>query len=129
MDSHKCAVAELLGEHLIDLRQACGEAPLRNPRTGKPCHISQLYRYVTRGARAANGTRVRLQTVLTPSGRRTSREAIMRFIAALTDPGAPPPTPRVRKQQIAQAEAELSAAGFEVGGSPNKTPFPDRPTA
>jgi hypothetical protein len=68
-----------------------------------------------RGATASNGARIRLETVRTPSGLRTSREAIQRFISALTNQGLPPPTTASRRHQQEKAERELSEAGFEVG--------------
>ena len=103
-------------EDLIDLRAACRE-PVFRQKTGKALHISGMYRHVLRGARDANGDRVKLETVRTPSGLRTSREAIGRFIAALTDPDSdiPTPVPAVRRKQIADAEAELAGAGFALG--------------
>jgi hypothetical protein len=67
-----------------------------------------------RGARAANGERVRLETILTPSGRRTSREAIARFIALLTNPDGRVPAAGARAKQVAAAEAELVASGFKL---------------
>jgi hypothetical protein len=105
-------------EDLIDLQKACREPVYRNCRTGKPTHIATLYRHVMRGARAANGERIRLETIRTPSELRTSREAIQRFINSLTDPDAPvsPTSPKRRKQQIRAAEQELAEAGFEIGG-------------
>jgi hypothetical protein len=105
-----------LDEDLIDLRQVCREKPFRNPRTGKPAHISSAYRFILRGARASNGERVKLETIRTPRGLRTSREAITRFIASLTDPAAPPLSNAARKRQQQRAEAELIGAGFEIGG-------------
>ncbi len=109
---------DAMTEDLIDLRQACREKPFRNAKTGKPAHISSMFRHVMRGARAANGERIRLETIRVPSGLRTSREAVARFIARLTDPDAPVATasPKARRKQIAQAEAELRAAGFEIDG-------------
>jgi hypothetical protein len=109
---------DMLKEDLIVLRAACREKPFRHRRTGKPAHISSLYRHVMRGARAANGERIRLETVRTPSGLRTSREAIARFIQALTDPGLPLPTAAKRRQAQEAAETELRRAGFEIGGDP-----------
>ena len=104
-----------LNEELIDLQAACSLPPFRNPKTGKPCHKSALYRHVLRGSRAANGDRVRLDVVRTPSGLRTSREAVLRFIRALTDPDTPlPPIPtKNRAKQQEAAVAELVAAGFQ----------------
>jgi hypothetical protein len=108
-------VIDALHDDLIDLRDACREKPFRHRRTGKPAHISSLYRHVMRGARASNGERIRLETVRTPSGLRTSREAIQRFISALTNPDLPPPTTASRRRQRDAAEHELRNDGFEVG--------------
>jgi len=108
---------DLLSETLINFATACKEPALRNSKTGRPCHINQLYRYTQLGARALNGDRVRLEFLKTPSGMRTSREAVARFIAKLTNPDRPVPTAKVRSKQIAAAELELVEAGFEVGAS------------
>jgi len=103
-------------EELLDLATACREKCFRNPKTGKPCHIASMFRHVNRGAKAANGEKIRLETIRTPSGVRTSREAIRRFITALTNPDEPlsPPRTAARRQQIAAAEIELQAAGFAM---------------
>ena len=109
---------DAINEDLIDLRQACREKPFRNPKTNKPAHIASLYRHVLRGARDANGSRVRLETIRTPSGLRTSREAIQRFIERLTDPdgtsreSAPIRTRSQRERQVNRDDAELAAAGY-----------------
>jgi hypothetical protein len=77
-----------------------------------------MYRLVTRGARAANGERIRLETIRTPSGLRTSREAVVRFIAALSEPTPLLSSPRskARNAQIHAAEKELNNAGFKLAG-------------
>src|SRR4051812_12171896 len=75
---------DVLSEDLLTLRQAARERPFLNSRTGKPTHISGMYRIVQIGATDANGNRVRLEVVRTPSGLRTTRQAIVRFIQALT---------------------------------------------
>jgi hypothetical protein len=103
----------VLNDDLIDLRQACREKPFRNPRTGKPCHIASMYRHVLRGARAANGERIRLETVRTPRGLMTTREAIVAFIGKLTNPDEPPaPRKASRERDISRAESELVGAGL-----------------
>ena len=68
MTKNGCTAIDLLSEDLIDPRRACAEPVLRNARTGKPSHISRVYRYFMHGARAANGERVRLETILTHPG-------------------------------------------------------------
>lgn len=110
---------DVLAETLIDLPTAAREPALRNARTGKPCHAAQLYRFFHIGARSVTGERVRLEFVKVPSGLRTSREAVARFIAALTDPDRPtaPPRTRTRQAQQDRAERELAAAGFEVAAN------------
>lgn len=107
---------DVLLEDLIDLRQACREKPFRNSRTGRPAHISSVYRHVMAGARAANGERIKLEVVRTPSGLRTSREAIGRFIATLTNAEAPAParTTHRWRPHVEQACAELADAGMPV---------------
>lgn len=80
-------------------------------------HVSQVYRWAMRGLRG-----VKLEWVRYGGRRYTSREALQRFSAAQTraDGGqAPVPQRSVRKKQIATAERELEAAGFEVGGTTN----------
>lgn len=109
---------DIESEDLIDLRAACREKVFRNATTGKPLHISGMYRHVMRGARSVNGERVRLEFIRTPGGLRTSREAIVRFISALTvDVAQSLPTTAARRRQVKSAENELRAAGFEVGAT------------
>ncbi|HEY1683701.1 MAG TPA: hypothetical protein VGG19_02975 [Tepidisphaeraceae bacterium] len=104
---------DIFHEELLSLTQACHEPALRRT-DGRPRDVSVLYRHIKQGARANDGTRVRLETIRTPSGLRTSREAIARFIARLNGQEVPivTPTPRLRKQQINAAEHELQKAGF-----------------
>jgi hypothetical protein len=118
------AMIDIYAETLLDLRQACRLPVFLNPRTKQPLHISGIYRHIKRGARAANGERIRLEVIRTPTGLRTSREAVGRFIVALTNPTpfAPISQCASRKRQIAQAEAELMAAGFELAGGQKQKP-------
>ena len=104
-------------EELIEPAEACRLRVFAHARTKRPLHLSGFYRYVTRGARGINGARVRLEVVKTPRGLRTSREAVARFISALTNPDtcvASAPS-SVRKREIEQAEVELREAGFDLG--------------
>jgi hypothetical protein len=107
-------VIDVFSEELIDLRRVCRESVFRNPNSNKPAHISSVYRHVLRGALAVNGDRVKLEVVKTPSGLRTSREAIQRFVERLTNPGTSTaaPTPAARRRAVAAANAELDAAGI-----------------
>lgn len=111
---HSALTIDVLSEDLIDLKDAAKAQPFRNPRTRKPAHIASIYRYVEKGARAANGQRIRLETIRTPRGLMTSRQAIVRFIAALTDPekqeGLVVPASVRRSQRV--VDRELDEAGI-----------------
>jgi len=104
---------DVLNEDLIDLREAAGLPPFRNRRTRKPAHSASIYRYAQTGAKASNGEKIRLETVKVPAGLVTSRQAVERFIRALTDPDADPsePTPLQRRKQIDAARTRMAAAG------------------
>jgi hypothetical protein len=104
-------VIDVFNEDLIDLRDACRSPAFRNPRTKKAAHVSQAYRWVSHGARAADGNRVKLEVVRTPSGLRTSREAVVRFLQRLTCPASTAPEEQpARVRQIEAAVKELRDA-------------------
>jgi hypothetical protein len=109
---------DVLSEELVHLPQACREPAFRDPETRHPCHVSALYRYVQRGARAVNGQRVKLEVVKTPRGLATSRQAIQRFIERLSDPDANgeinAPTTAARRRAEAAVDRELDEAGIGV---------------
>ncbi len=65
-------------ESLLTFSQAAAEQPCR--RLGKRVSTVTLWRWATRGSGG-----VILETLQTPSGRVTSREAIARFFLALTE--------------------------------------------
>lgn len=67
-----------LNEQLITLTEATKLCPRR--RMGKKPHTSTLYRWATKGK---NG--IVLETLHSPSGRFTSKEALRRFFAALSN--------------------------------------------
>ncbi|NLF67444.1 MAG: DUF1580 domain-containing protein [Candidatus Anammoximicrobium sp.] len=86
-------------ESLLTLTEAAKTLPTRPA-------ISSLHRWRLRGVRG-----VKLETALLGGRRVTSREALERFAAAVTnaaegDP-APVRTPRQRAQEIAAAERKL----------------------
>lgn len=103
-------------ETLLDPRAAAADPVFRNARTGKPAALSKVYRAFLNGCRAADGQRVRLEFIRVPGGVRTSREAISRFVQALSDPDTAPSnvmrTPARRAKPIESAERELKAAGM-----------------
>jgi hypothetical protein len=107
---------DIYHEELISLHTACGEDVFRNQRTGKPANIASIYRYALRGGRALDGSQIRLETIKTPSGLRTSKEAIQRFIDAMSNPPTTPQRSVSRAQEIARAESELRKDKFEIGG-------------
>jgi hypothetical protein len=102
---------DILNEDVIHPRQACPEPICRNPRTHKPAHISWFYRAMS-GVRAVNGQIVKLEVVKTPSGFRTSRQAIHRFVQRLTNPQHLPTATRTRRHSIDAANQQLDAAGI-----------------
>ena len=107
---------DVLNETLLTPCQACREAPLKNPKSGRPCHPSAFYRYTTHGAKAVNGERVKLETAKTPRGLVTSREAIQRFIDRLTNPGTEDAghtlIPATTRRQQTAVDRELAAIGI-----------------
>jgi hypothetical protein len=74
-------------------------------------HASTLHRWRLCGVRG-----LKLETVIVGGRRYTSREAIVRFSAAVTEArdGLPSPvrTPHQRQQSIARADHELEQAGI-----------------
>ena len=85
----------LLDEDLIPLSAASKLLPPRP--TGKPVGLATLYRWAQRGVRG-----VRLETVPTPLGKMTSREALKRFLAARAAP-ATAPAPSLPRPSMADA--------------------------
>jgi hypothetical protein len=114
---------QLLDEHRIPL---CHAARLWGPE-GQPVHLSTVVRAITRGLKLANGERVRLEAIRAGGRWHTSREAVARFIARLTDSAfrrANPIEPAAastatiskrRQQELARVGAELDAAGIVSG--------------
>jgi hypothetical protein len=103
---------DISAEHLISL----AEVPDAIPRgaTGKPVHLSVVYRWVQRGIR---GTK--LEAIQFGGRRMTSTEAIERFVRALSKKaglagGDEPParTPAARKRSHEKADKNLEAAGW-----------------
>jgi hypothetical protein len=89
-------------------------------RNGKRCHLSTILRWITNGAKAPDGTIVRLE------GRRlggrwlTSREALTRFMERLTpklddandEPSATARTPAARRRASKRAARHLEEVGI-----------------
>lgn len=68
----------ILNEQVLSMAQAARVLPTRT--NGKPLHVGTLYRWVCQGLRG-----VRLETVRIGDHMYTSREALQRFVGALTD--------------------------------------------
>jgi hypothetical protein len=89
-----------------DQLQTLAEAARTLP--GGPVHVGTLHRWRLRGVRG-----VKLPTVLVGGIRRTSREAVAKWIAATTaaadGTNAPERTSKQRERAILAAERELSA--------------------
>jgi hypothetical protein len=97
-------------EKPIPLNAAAGLIP--PARNGKKTHLSTILRWITRGAKAPSGERVRLEAVRLGGRWITSREALQRFAERLT-PRIDTPSaasPRTSGQQRRAAER----AGHEL---------------
>jgi hypothetical protein len=110
----------VLDEDTIDLPEA---AQHLGPK-GKPASMAKVCRAINPGVKAETGERVRLEAVRTGGCWLTSRQAVARFVAKLSEaslsqdrsrqpkpkkaPATVPISPR-RQQELAQANAELDA--------------------
>lgn len=84
--------------------------------TGRGVDPATLWRWRTRGATAADGSRVRLECARVGCTWYTSRPALARFVARLSeqqsaDPTPPPRTPTARRLASEAACAELERMG------------------
>jgi hypothetical protein len=107
---------DLIQENPISLQEATRSLPPAG-RRGGPMHISCLLRWITQGAKAPDGSRVRLEAIRMGGRWITSRQALQRFAEALTPrlvPETAPPsrTERQRERDIRAAEQRLQAAGI-----------------
>jgi hypothetical protein len=114
------AVIDMTKEAVGPFPQAAGWVPRR--RRGRKTHVSTLYRWTTSGCRG-----IVLESLQTPSGRVTSREAIQRFFERLSageQPGGGAHTrlsapgghdghsaPALRVRTLTQRERAAEAAG------------------
>lgn len=100
-----------LNEELLPLAVAVERVTGDRP-TNTTC-----WRWTARGVQAPNGDRIYLEFAKYGGRRRTSVQAVRRFIEAQTAAasGAPMPigqTPRARAASVSAAERELAAAGI-----------------
>src|SRR6516164_8910058 len=101
---------DLITEQPISLAAAAKLIP--PARSGCRCHLSTILRWVLRGAKAPDGTIVRLEGCRVGSRWLTSREALLRFSQRLTpslggDDRTAPRSPARRRRASEQAAAEL----------------------
>ena len=78
-------------------------------RGGKSVDPSTVFRWVTKGTRAPNGVSVKLEAVRVGVRWLTSRGAIARFVAALTDASTPAPESQVKTHTSAGRNAAKKA--------------------
>lgn len=85
-------------------------------RRGRPVTLSCILRWITDGASAPDGTRVRLEAVRMPGGWVSTQGAMRRFFQALTprlDQAHPEiRTPIARQRAMERAAEELSQEGI-----------------
>lgn len=112
-DSTSDVLAEVQSGDKHGLAAAAKFIPGTTTKNPRP---ETLYRWCTSGARAADGTRTKLEHVRVGSRIVTSRAAIQRFLMRLTSgTTAPAPTvrtPAQRRRDHERAEKELEAAGW-----------------
>lgn len=104
---------QLLEEELQPLALLRRHCPV-STRTGKAPHPSVLWRWCFHGLRGPGGARIRLEHVKAGGAVCSSREALRRFFAALTEPVVL--TEQVGKQtdrERAEISRRLVAAGLK----------------
>ena len=106
---------DLATETKIPLAVAASETP--PARSGKRTHLSTILRWIRRGAKAPDGSRVRLEGLRLGSRWFTSREALQRFAERLTprlggDDSGAPRSPTGRRRATERAAVELDKIGL-----------------
>ena len=76
----------MTNETLVNLTQAARMIPGRSG--DKPLHRSTLHRWMTKGAKTADGRVVRLESVRVGGQRMTTQEALQRFLGAMSGDGS-----------------------------------------
>jgi hypothetical protein len=108
------AVINLTTEAALSLAAAAKLLP--PARNGRRCHLSTILRWVLRGAKAPDGTIVRLEACRVGSRWLTSREALQRFSERLTPRLDTQPAPAARTHSRRRRAAERAAAELERRG-------------
>lgn len=92
----------------ITLAAAAALLPGRN---GLGTHTNTVLRWIYKGAKARDGRLIRLEACRVGSCWTTTKPAIARFLAALSEPPAPPAPARMARR-LADVDAALDAAGI-----------------
>jgi hypothetical protein len=108
-------VIDLSTETPLSLAAAAAQTP--PGRNGKRCHLSTILRWILRGAKAPDGTLVKLEALRLGGRWLTSREALQRFAENLTqrvpdEPRQLPCGPAGRRRASEAAAAELKRLGL-----------------
>ncbi len=103
-------MGNILSETVLTLTRACGHLPAG--RNDVKPHLSTLMRWITRGVKGGGGRPIRLEAARIGSRWVTSKEALGRFIWALTydktaDDGQRGFTPAQRRRAADNAGAQL----------------------
>lgn len=105
---------DLAAESPLSLADAAKLIP--PARNGKRCHLSTPLRWVLKGAKALDGTVVKLEAIRLGGRWITSREALQRFAERLTPSLDPRPAPAPRTDARRRRAAERAAAELERRG-------------
>jgi Protein of unknown function (DUF1580) len=102
-------ISRLTAEGLIGMVEAA--ASMGTFRGGRPCHLSTIARWATKGIRLPNGQILKLEVLRCGNTFRTSKAALRRLLEAQQDTTAidPPRTPTERRRANDRAVAKLTA--------------------
>ena len=78
---------------------------------------STVFRWATKGAKAADGSLVKLRAARVGSRWLTSRTAVVAFVAALTEAVDPAPVPATRTPAQARKASEAASRKLEEAGA------------
>lgn len=112
-DAPATPVKLMNGEKLMSFTAIAPQVP--GHRGNSHANSSTLFRWATKGVKAANGQTIRLEAVRIGSAWKTSQESVARFAAALTAASLPAtdaatetaPTPKQQSRAAARASKEL----------------------